>query len=396
MLTASMSRRGGGVFEAVSSLSRALQTTTGISVAALGLRDDLADADSDAWARVERVKSLPVLGPSSFGFSPTLLNELLDARLDLLHVNGLWMYPSVASLLWRARTDRPVVVSPHGMLDSWALRQSRWKKTIAAVLFENPHLRRADCLHALCEPEARAIREYGLRNPIAIIPNGVDLPTEGGHVPPPWDGIFPPDAKVVLYLGRLHPKKNLHALLEAWAESLGGDAPSDWYLAIVGSGQNGYERSLRSFVNEHAVPRVWFAGSKYGAEKDACLANAQVFVLPSLSEGLPMAVLEAWSYRLPVVMTSACNLEEGFQAGAAIRIEKDVEGIAGGLRHIMILPKDRRTAMGNRGRLLVERTHTWSRAAQDLIAVYRWLLGEDSRPDTVHKVSQPEAVQSLG
>ena len=120
-------------------------------------------------------------GPRAFGYAPELSRALDAARLDLVHTHGLWMYPSVAAAWrWATRWKRPLVVSPHGMLEPWAVRNSAWKKRIAGWLFENRHLRRAACLHALNDAEYEAIRAYGLTNPVAVIPNGVDLPEPGG------------------------------------------------------------------------------------------------------------------------------------------------------------------------------------------------------------------------
>lgn len=135
--------------------------------------------------------------------------RLESGRLSLLHIHGLWMYPSVACMQW-SRGKRPYLVSPHGMLDGWALRNSAWKKILAARLYENRHLRGAACLNALNESEAASIRAYGLRNPVCIVPNGVDLPDQR----PTLGG----GEKVCLFLGRLHPKKGLPALLSAWAK----------------------------------------------------------------------------------------------------------------------------------------------------------------------------------
>ena len=101
---------------------------------------------------------------------------MLNADLDVLSVHGLWKYCSVGSQRWHRRTGRPYVVHPHGMLEPWALRNAMWKKRVAALLYENQHLHGAACLRALSEAEAESIRSYGLRNPICVIPNGVDLP----------------------------------------------------------------------------------------------------------------------------------------------------------------------------------------------------------------------------
>src|SRR4030095_11103730 len=99
------------------------------------------------------------------------------------------------------RTGRPYLVHPHGMLDAWGLQNSGSKKLIAAWLYENQHLREAACLRALSEAETRSIRAYGLRNPICVIPSGVDLPDLSASNANSESA----NPKTLLYLGRLHP-----------------------------------------------------------------------------------------------------------------------------------------------------------------------------------------------
>lgn len=381
MLTASLSRQAGGLFGAVCGLAQGLRGGD-VRIRAVGLADAFTQMDAPAWDGIETT-ACPVRGPAAFGYSPALAGALYAAQPDLLHVHGLWMYPSAASLAWSRRTGRPMVVSPHGMLDPWAVQHSRCKKRLAGALYEHRHLRGAACVHALCEEEARGIRAYGLRNPIGVIPNGVRLPPEAGGVSPPWADAIPAGARVLLYLGRLHPKKNLEALLRGWAQATRIAGFEDWYLVVAGWDQGGYEQRLELLARERAVPRVWFAGPQFGAAKDACFRHADTFVLPSLSEGLPMTVLEAWAYRLPVLKTPACNLPAGFQAGAALPIGTDVDSIAQGLHTLLALGADRRREMGERGRALVEREFTWPQVAGQMVAVYRWVLGEGPRPACV-------------
>lgn len=382
-LTVSLSRNAGGMFSSVQEMSRALDTSAEADVAVLGLKDAFTEVDLSVWDGVGSVKALSVVGPKGVGYAPALLSELVAARLDILHVHGLWMYPSAASLAWSRRTGRPVVISPRGMLDPWAVQNSRWKKRVAGVLYEYRHLRRATCLHALCDSEAQATRAFGLSNPICVIPNGVRLPAEAGSASPPWADVVPAEAKVLLYVGRLHPKKNLEALLNGWGQAMRMGGFDDWHLMIVGWDQGGYGQRLRLLEKERALPRVWFGGPQFGETKDACFRHADAFVLPSLSEGLPMAVLEAWAYQLPVLKTRQCNLPVGFQAEAALPIGTDVSSIAQGVRTLLALGDDQRREIGERGRALVEREFTWPHIAGQVLEVYRWVLGEGPRPTVI-------------
>ena len=135
---------------------------------------------------------------------------------------------------------------------------------------------------------------------------------------------------------------------------------------------------------------VIFTGPAFGEEKDRLLRQASAFILPSFSEGLPMSVLEAWSYGLPVLMTDHCNLPAGFAANAALRIGTDAESIAEGLRELFALPTtdhgQRTTSLisiGRNGRALVERQFTWPQVAAQMKEVYEWLLGGGPKPGCV-------------
>lgn len=382
-LTGSVSRKAGGLFPAVRSLAEALQRSPEIDLNVFGLMDADTAADLPAWGPVP-VNASPVRGPRGFGYASGLGSELGRKRIDLLHVHGMWMYPSIAARRWSARTRAPYVISPHGMLDRWAIKNSRWKKRIAILLYEGSHLHGAACLHALCEAEAQDIRAFGLTNPICIIPNGTEVAAGLEPPPAPWRAELARDAKVLLYLGRLHPKKGLLNLLRAMHEvhRCADEQPRSWHLVIAGWDQNGHRAHLEAFAAQCGMAGfVHFVGPQYGDAKLATLCAADAFVLPSVSEGLPMAVLEAWTHGLPVLMTPQCNLPEGFAAGAAIRIECDPESIASGLQELFSMGENGLHAMGKAGVKLAAKDFSWAGIAERMEAVYRWLLGIGPRPD---------------
>lgn len=268
------------------------------------------------------------------------------------------------------------------MLDAWAMRNARWKKVIAAQLYENAHLRGAACLHALCEAEAESIRNLGFTNPIAVIPNGVALPSPTAvPEPAPWRTRIPAGAKIMLFLGRLHPKKNLAALIDAWPKRA---EHNDWHLVIAGWDQGGYSRTLAHAIEErYLTDRIHLVGPLFGSDKDAAFRHAHAFVLPSLSEGLPMAVLEAWSYGLPVLKTDACNLHEGFEAAAAERLSLNLTEMSQNLSRFLNLNTAELRQIGNNGRTLVEQQFSWNAAAEKFVAVYEWLVNGAERPASV-------------
>lgn len=384
ILTASVSRRAGGLFWAVRSLSQSL-LNSGCMPRVFSSTDNDTDKDIKAWAPVP-VSTVCPKGPVAFSFQPGLLSSLKNFNPDIVHCHGLWLYPSLASKLFSCQ-KKPYVVSPHGMLDPWAVRNSVWKKKIVGVLFENSHLANASCLHALCDAEYHAIRDYGLSNPVTIIPNGVDLPElEKNIAAPEWHARLPDNAKVLFFLSRLHPKKGLANLLEAWSIVCETGLPNvhQWHLVIAGWDQGGHQLELTEQAKRLGIAdSIHFVNSQFDEAKEASFRRADAFVLPSFSEGLPMSVLEAWSYGLPVLMTRQCNLTEGYEANAAILTEPDIQSLCHGLKKLFIMTDLELNAMGSNGRDLVSRKFTWNKIGEQMMDVYRWLLGVSVKPNSV-------------
>ena len=382
-LTLSVSHEGGGVSDCVRALTLRLQAKQGMEPEVLGLEDEHTADDLPGW------KGLPVhVFPRRYGFTAPGMAETLQ-RLDvpLAHTHGLWSCCSLIVHRWSCQTGRPYVVSPHGMLDAWALQNSRWKKQIAAHFFERRHLENAACLHAVCAAEVEAIRAYGLRNPVCVIPNGVDLPSEPGKTAPDeLNHDMQRGERTVLFLGRLHPKKGLVNLLRSWSRVV-AQAPAltkHWRLQIAGWDQGGHVQELRRLARELRLESVIeFVGPLYGEAKASAFRQADAFVLPSFSEGLPLSVLEAWSYRLPVLMTPECNIPEGFTADAAVRASPDPHSLGEALETLFRMSDAERAAMGKKGRALVERDFTWSRVASQMREVYSWLVEEGAWPGCV-------------
>jgi poly(glycerol-phosphate) alpha-glucosyltransferase len=383
-----------------------------MEVKVFGLRDEFTDADLAAWNPVT-VAAFKPSWPKMIGRSPLLFDELQTFAPDISHTHGLWLYPGIAAKNYSRKNNRPYIISPHGMLDPWALKNSRWKKWISYRLFERENLRGARCLRALCASEAHSIRRLQLKNDIAVIPNGIDLPepenagtqkAEGKD--PPWQEAVEPGRKVLLFLGRIHPKKGLVNLLKAWAKNrkseIGNRKSEEWLLAIAGWDQGGHEQELKQLGTElglawadirshlptpssilHPPFSVIFLGPQFNAAKAACYHHCDAFVLPSFSEGLPMVVLEAWANSKPVVMTPECNLPEGFQAGAALKVETTDAGLIAGLNDLQRMTGAERLAMGRRGHDLVVERFAWPRVAQQLQAVQQWILGGGAKPDCI-------------
>src|SRR6266849_3845242 len=386
MLAPYISRRAGGLMDCVRNLSRFLKNEHEIHVDIISVEDEFSAEDRAAWGEL----SVHLLASkhAAFRYAPELSRKLSSLTPNLVHTHGIWTYLSVAVARWSKSNGgvapRPYVVSTHGMLDPWALQSSRWKKIIAGFAFERRHLENAACIHAINQAEAAAIRAFGLKNPICVIPNGVEIDARNvvKSASPPWAAHVVGDRKVLLYLGRLHPKKGLSILLRGWKKAFKHE--KDWILVIAGWDQGGHRLELEELTRELKIAdSVQFIGPLFGKARDAAYQNADAFVLPSRSEGQPLVVLEAWSHARPVIMTPECNLPEGFEKGAAIRMSATVGGVAGALGKLFALQKPALEEMGRRGRDLVTKNFSWSQIASQMFAVYTWLLGRSGPPDCV-------------
>lgn len=368
MLVGSTTTTGGGVPQAVQSLSLALLACGNVELEVFSLQhDDQHGLDFD---RIP-LHVAPVLGPRGFSYAPSLVATLQERNLDCLHVHGIWMYLSVAAQRWHAATGRPYMISPHGMLDGWALSQQRIKKRAARLLYEDAHLGQAACLHALCESEQNSIRALGYRAPVCVIPNGVD-PMPRPENPPAWQEPLHPETKNLLFLGRVTRKKHVLELLQAWQSVAEQAAARSWRLVVVGPIDPGYSAALTEFFAAHpGLQSASLAGPAYGAERAAAYHAADAFILPSVSEGLPMGALEALSCGLPSLLTPECNLPEAFAAGAALTISADPAGIAKGLMTLFNMTGPQHEIMNRNGKRLVAEHFTWERSAGLMETAYR-------------------------
>lgn len=300
---------------------------------------------------------------------------------DGIHIHGLWEQSTTVAAHAARALRKPYVLSAHGMLESWALKNKRVKKAIYASLTERQNVNGAACLHALTQAEAADYRRFGSRCPIAVIPNGVTVPQ---HIDPePFFWTFPSlrGKRIVLFLGRIHFKKGLDILIEAWA-TLAKKWP-EAHLVLAGPDFEATRANIEVLISERGLDeRVLFTGMLRDEIKWSALAAAQCYILPSYSEGLSVSTLEAMGAGLPVIVTQQCNLPEvaKFEAGWVIQPEADQ--VAAALSEFLQNSESVNQQIGNRGRLLVAEQYNWSLVAKKMSAVYQWVQG-GSIPDSV-------------
>jgi glycosyltransferase involved in cell wall biosynthesis len=296
--------------------------------------------------------------------------------LDAIHVHMLWDYPVLVSWLAARRAQKPLIISPHGtLMEPW--RYQQFHKKIYRHFVINNIIRHTSCMHVLNQAEAEACRHLGIHCPIRVIPNG--LPDEEFEQPAlpeiayqRWPVLR--DCRVMLYLGRFSPEKRLDMLIKAWKKAF-GPAKGEWLLAIAGAGASELEGQLRRLISDLGLEkRVLLTGFVDGEVKKSLLAAASCFVMPSLSEGFSMAILEAMAAGLPALYTEKCNLPElaaqegGWEVGMT---EADLQA---GLEMVTHQTPESLAAAGKKANALGREKYKLSTITAELLKMYQDVL----------------------
>lgn len=307
------------------------------------------------------------------GVSPEL-SACLHAsarRADVVHNHGLWMMPNVYSGSAAKRSGTPLIVSPRGTFSPVALaRSSRAKKTFW-WLKQREAVEHAKCLHATCDQEYHDIRAFGLTQPVAVIPNGVDVP----DITPVSPGAR---QRTLLFLGRIHPIKGLLELLDAWA-ALAADH-QEWTLMIAGSDPMGHEAELRRKVKRLSLPRVTFAGPLYRDAKHQAYVDADLYVLPSKTENFGHTVAEALARGVPVVATTGTPWKPVVDHQCGWCVKPETQSLIKGLTQALQVSDERRRIMGANGRAWMDREFSWTAVADQMAETYAWAAGHMPPP----------------
>ena len=280
---------------------------------------------------------------------------------SIIHGHGLYVYPNQVFGCEARRQNLPLVYHVHGFFEPWILQRSRWKKRLAHWLFEDANFKHVRLWRALTDREADQIKSVvGARANIVVAPNGMDL-----SIVKMANFARKNGRRRALFLGRLHPKKGLDLLIRAWSEA--GSASADWELVIAGPDEGGHEAEVRQWVTDAGLQRsVSFIGSVSGPAKYDLIASADLFVLTSYSEGLPMAPLEAMAAGVPVALTHECNLPEVGQTGAGWLCAAAPGEVRSMIKTALLADDAARQQRGTAGRLLVEKRFSWQKTVATL------------------------------
>lgn len=303
----------------------------------------------------------------------TIKKEAL--RFDLIHTHGIWYYPQFAVYQVTKGTTQPIVASIHGELSQGNFRRAALKKKIFSALVQRKIFKAASTIHAVSPSEAEDILRFVGNVNISIVPNGVNPAEFTGPSNSKWIKNKYPQIqgkKVILFLGRISSGKGLDILTQAFgrvARELEAVC-----LLIVGPDNWGYKSIIdKILIREGIADKVIFTGMLTGEEKKAAFDCADVFVLPSLSEGFSIALLEAMLCGLPVIISPQCNFPEVEMARAGKVVDVEVNPLAKVLIEFLKNP-DAGKEMGKQGAKLVREAYTWDIVADKMLALYEELV----------------------
>jgi glycosyltransferase involved in cell wall biosynthesis len=293
----------------------------------------------------------------------------------IFHTHGFWLMPNVyAALAARARR-MSLVISPRGMLGPEALRISRSRKRLFWLVYQRSAANFAALIHATSVQELDEVRAFGLSSPVAVIPNGIDIPPRVETTK-----AFP-SVRTILSLGRIHPKKGLDLLLLAWAQI--ESANPNWRLRIVGPDEQGHAVDLRNLIEVHRLSRVSIEGPLHGSGRLAAYTAADLFVLPSRNENFGLTAAEALAAGIPVLASKRTPWSALIEKGCGWWAEPNPAAIAKELQQAMNMPGTELQLMGRRGRDWMRRDFSWPAVAAQMISAYSWVNGKGDRPEFV-------------
>lgn len=307
-----------------------------------------------------------------------LTRAFMHEKPHLVHNHGIWHPMNHWAAGFCRRYNVPLISQPHGMLEPWALSWRSWKKSLALWLYQTRDLDGSVVLLATAEQEAEAFRKIGLRQPIAVIPNGVRL--SFAETPPRDSVLAVNQPKKALFLSRVHPKKGLLNLLTAWATV----NPSDWVLQIAGPDEGGHLAEVQNYISALGLEgRVQYLGVIDDIDKSAVYSASNLFVLPSFSENFGVVVAEALAHGLPVITTRGTPWRGLEDRGCGWWVDSTVDGLVGALRDALTKKPMQLQKMGAEGKVYA-REFDWKNIALMTAELYMWALGYLEKPSFVY------------
>ncbi len=307
----SLNQKGGGIASGLRELPP--QETTLVSL----------DSPTEDFLKHIPQTCVP-LGPSysKYGYTPRL-KKWLDEHLhnfDAAVIHGLWQYHGLGFLRSPKSRDIPFYVFPHGMMDAWfqkAYLLKRIKKNLYWFLIEKQLVNQSKGLFFTSSAEISRAHLFtqGFKGPMRVVAYGIKTPlVDYKKVQKEFLEEHPDfqNKRIMLFFGRIHPKKGVHFVIEAWVHYWKNNkkiSPQDWILLIVGPHAKDNEHYYHSLIRKSLLSqsKVIFIDYLEGLKRWGALSTADFFILPSHQENFGIAVIEALAAGTPVLLSKEVN-----------------------------------------------------------------------------------------
>ncbi len=294
--------------------------------------------------------------------------------MDIVHTQMPYVYPTYAAAHAAFRFGKPLCYHQRGVFAPESLRYRGAKKRLYIRAIEYPIMSRASMLFALTPAEVASYRALGVTTPARVVPNGVHVDRYRITARQATSDRFglPDDAQVVLFLSRVHPSKGAGRLLDAFL-SAAARLPNV-HLVLAGPDETGLEAEFRTRAQESDVAaRVHFPGMVEGADKFDLLARADLFALPSNSEGLSIAMLEAMASGTALLLSPGCHYPDAEREGFGRTVDLAPASIAAALVE-MLADRDGLVTSGARARMYARQHHDWEVITDQWVQAYEDVL----------------------
>jgi glycosyltransferase involved in cell wall biosynthesis len=317
---------------------------------------------------------IPRLGLSS-SMRKALLAALDDA--DIMHSHLLWMMPTIyPAFLRKLRPNKcHLVMSPRGTLDPWDFNNHKLQKRIAWIAGQRMNLASSACLHATAPMERDHFRALGLRAPIAVVPNGVDIPDLSSY-----PKVQQPRRRL-LFFARIHPKKGVDILIQAW-RNIQHTAP-DWDLQIAGNPNGSHLEEMQQLALHLGAQRLTFLCPVSPEEKWRLYRNADLYVLPTRGDNWGISIADALSFGVPAIVSKEAPWGglETYRCGWWLDLS--IDAFTECLRTVLQKEPAHLCEMGGRGREWMTRDFSWSSVGLKMEATYQWIVNGGERPEWI-------------
>ncbi len=342
------------------------------------VKDDLDKiiGEGEEWIKIVENDCI-----TPFAYSKNIKKYLRNNYYDIYHTNGMWLYCNHITCKIAQKTNKPYIITPHGMLYPQALKRSKWKKMTMLKLFFNNDIKNATCIHATCLQEMRHIRDFGYKGDIAVIPNPANLPKYIHEIANNKITHIKNNIKTFGFLGRLHPRKNVESLIYAVNKINNKDIK----IIIIGKGDIEYEQFLRDEVKRLKLEKiVEFKGFLNGREKFEELSKLTCLCVPSEFENFGMIVTEALSVRTPVIANLGTPWEELNIHNCGWWIDCSIDNIATTMNKIINMSNNNIINMGENAEKLVYNKYNPQIIAEQMQTLYSYIINGGDKPKFIY------------